>query len=189
MELNFDFWYQVFLLLIALLYKYLLSKENVWGWILGATSSLFSGSYMGYHMHLYIVMSLEAAFILLSIYGAYKWKKENKKLTRVDFTIITLASIVILYLFIKQIQSHTVWYEALSSVCFLSGVIFLAQESKKLKVAGWILFFWGSVAMGFIFIQNFNKALPLVMLHVTSLGIALWAIRKLWKQIKHPSFS
>lgn len=169
-----DTLYQLFLLIIAVTYKYLLTKENIWGWILGATSSVFSAFYDFYYLNIFVVTILEITFVLLSIYGIYKHIEKNKLLTKVDFSIIGLAIIAITYIAVLQIKKDTIWYEILGSISFLSGVIFLAQKNMISNVVGWCLFFSGSICIGAIMIER--GVWILVLLHVISLFICVRAI-------------
>lgn len=171
--------FQIFLFIIAILYKFLLARQNIFGWILGATSSAFSAIYVLCYLRLPLLMSLELSFLLLSLYGVYKHKRKITYLTKIDYLIITMAIFVIGYLLKMQLQSGTIWYEAGGSVSFLIGVIFMAQKNKISIIIGWLCFINGSLCVGSVML--YKHAYILVLLHVISIGIGIYAILKIYR--------
>ena len=166
--------FQILLFIISISYKILLARKNVWGWILGATSSALSVLYIIIYLKLPLLMSLELAFLFLSLYGIYKYFRKIKYLTGIDYLIVIIAIFVIAYLLEKQLQSGTIWYEAIGSVSFLGGIVFLAQENKIQKIIGWLCFMSGSLSVGTVMFQK--GVYILVALHIISLLVGIYAI-------------
>ncbi|OGI71784.1 hypothetical protein A3J61_00125 [Candidatus Nomurabacteria bacterium RIFCSPHIGHO2_02_FULL_38_15] len=169
--------FQTTLLVIAIAYKYLLARENVWGWILSATSSILSCLYVFIYFKLPILISLELCFMSLSLYGIYKYVKNLAYLTRIDFIIIALTMVAIIYFVFKQLETKTVWYEIAGSVTFLSGVVFMAQKNRTSKMIAWINFILGSLFIGVVVFQK--HAYILLLLHIISVVIGCYAIKRL----------
>lgn len=168
---------QVVLVVFGIAYKYLLLKEKILGWVLSVVSSIFTFSYMYVFYRLPIIMSLEICFMSLSLYGMYKHRIKLTQLTKIDYTVIILTIIAIIYFTLKQLEVHTTKYQIMASIAFLSGVILLAQNNSLTKIIAWTLYSLGSISLGIIFIQD-SKYILLV-LHVVSLVIGYFAIKKI----------
>lgn len=168
--------FQIALVIVGLAYKYLLSQEKMWGWILSIVSSILTFLYMYLFIKLKIVMSLEICFMSLSLYGIYKHRIRIEDFTKIDYLIILFTIITIIYFTLKQLEAKTTPYEIGASIVFLSGAVLLAQKSTLLKKYGWVCLTIGSMFMGYIFILS-SKYILLV-LHLFSLGIGWYSIQK-----------
>lgn len=171
--------FQVALVIVGIAYKYLLTREKMWGWILSIVSSILTFFYMYLFFRLQIVMSLELCFMSLSLYGIYKHHIKLEILTKIDYLIIFLTIITIIYFTLKQLEAKTTPYEIGASIVFLSGVVLLTQKSPLFKIYAWICFTLGSMFMGTLFIQK--GVYILLTLHLLSLIIGGRAICKFLK--------
>jgi hypothetical protein len=176
---------QILIAVFAIGNKILLAKEHVLGWWFSIICSALSVVYAAVYYGLPIMVCLEGSFLLLSIYGLYKFYKNNKQLTMVDYWVISLTLITVIGLVVQQIGSHTVWYELVGTVSFLVGIIFLAQKPEKTKLVGWVLYMIGSICLGII--AYMKDAMVLVSLDTVCVAVEAWATVKLIQKILRES--
>jgi hypothetical protein len=180
--MNLDYFLQGLIFVFALLYKYLIAKENFWGWVTSIIAGSLSLTYLIIYSYLPIMISLEIGFILLAIYGIYKFSQKIDALLLLDKIIISLTIIAITILVIKQIKNETVWYEIIASVSYLAGIILLAQKKPWFKITGWLLFATGSICYGIVMYKN--EAYILFILDIISTSLSLYGIWKVKQKLK-----
>jgi hypothetical protein len=177
-----DHLFQTVILIIALTYKYLLIKRNLWGWILAGVVSIITFFYLYIFYRLPIVMSIELCFLSITFYGIYKHKSKIEVLTKIDYSIIFFTLVAIIFFVFKQLQVQTTIFEIGASVVFLSGIVLMAQKKYIMQILAWMFFFSGSVFMGIVYyIDPLQRKWELVILHIASLFIAMYAINTIVK--------
>lgn len=177
--------FELFIVCLSIAYKYLLAEEKIWGWILAGITSLCNIIFLLIYCNaLKIIIILECCFLLLSLYGIYKHKTKNSSLTSIDLVIITSTILAILTLTIKQIQMHLLIEQILASIFFLVAAVTMAQKQRKIKIIAWSNMILGSICMLLILLKE--EIYILCCMHIISVVIALFTIKKLFKK---PIFS
>ena len=171
-----DTFLQVCIIVFSLSYKLLLAQKIRSGWLIAMLTAGISCAYLLAFKHMPILACLEAAFFILNGYGFYKAQRERQSLGTLDLVTILFAGIVIGYLIERQIATNTVWYEVVSSVAFLSGVIALAQKPLTAKMSGWLLYATGSLFYAVAVYKQHSYGI--VCVNVLSIFICLYGAYK-----------
>lgn len=152
--MDLDLLFQAVIICCSLSYKYFLAKGKMVGWILAIATAGLSGVYMLAFTFVPIFACLEFSFCLLNGYGLYKHIKGDERIMTLDVVIIILTALLIAWIFSKEISAMSTWYQILSSVSWLAGVLYLAQNRLNMKIIGWSLYIAGCLSYAVVMYEK-----------------------------------
>lgn len=164
----------------AILSKYLLSIDHIYGWILGAIGYILITIY-NQKREMHIVAMVTVGLTFITLYGWYKWSINIHGLDNIDYTIVTLTLVFVIIIGIKQsIKKAPLWFiQTITTLFFMGGFILIGLGF----IEGWYFLGFGHILIGYIYYRK--KAFLYVTVQVISICIVLSKILQLpiifWK--------
>lgn len=167
--------------IFSLLSVYFTVKNNVVAWPLGIVGIIFYGLYFN-NIGIIGNVYLQFLFFAQSIYGWYNWKKNEIKITSlsksnsVNYVILTLISLVILYFILTFVDSSFTVFDTLTTSISITAMFLLSLR----KIQTW--YYWITVdflyIIFFIYIGSYLSAATYsIFLILAIIGLKQWYIK------------
>jgi hypothetical protein len=152
----------------AILSKYFLSINDIYGWILGTIGYILITIY-NKKREMPIVAMVTLGLTFTTLYGWYKWNINIHGSDIIDYIIVTLTIIFVIIIGKKQSsQKAPLWFiQTITTLFFMIGFILIGLDF----IEGWYSLGIGHLLIGYIYYKK--RAFIYVFVQAISIYIVL----------------